>query len=285
MSFLLETSVDQVIDPKAILDTLVSWCLNTGMRVLIALVLLCVSFRIITVIARKIERKGNTDKFDKTVMRTIAYIVNIGAKVVVAVCLVGYVGIDTSGITALIASLGVGIGLAVNGALANLAGGVLIIVTRPFKIDDYIEAQGVSGTVEDIHMVCTKLRTPDNKVIYVPNGSLANGNIINYSEKPQRRVDFDFFISYENDFNAAKSIIMDICSSHELVLDDPAPFVRVAEHAESGIKITARVWTNNEDYWTVNFDILESVKQAFDENGIEIPYNQLDVRLKNANQA
>ena len=285
MSFLLETSVDQVIDPKAILDTLVSWCLNTGMRVLIALVLLCVSFRIITVIARKIERKGNTDKFDKTVMRTIAYIVNIGAKVVVAVCLVGYVGIDTSGITALIASLGVGIGLAVNGALANLAGGVLIIVTRPFKIDDYIEAQGVSGTVEDIHMVCTKLRTPDNKVIYVPNGSLANGNIINYSEKPQRRVDFDFFISYENDFNAAKSIIMDICSSHELVLDDPAPFVRVAEHAESGIKITARVWTNNEDYWTVNFDILESVKQAFDENGIEIPYNQLDVRLKNVNQA
>lgn len=285
MSFLLETSVDQVIDPKAILDTLVSWCLNTGMRVLIALVLLCVSFRIITVIARKIEKKGNTDKFDKTVMRTIAYIVNIGAKVVVAVCLVGYVGIDTSGITALIASLGVGIGLAVNGALANLAGGVLIIVTRPFKIDDYIEAQGVSGTVEDIHMVCTKLRTPDNKVIYVPNGSLANGNIINYSEKPQRRVDFDFFISYENDFNAAKSIIMDICSSHELVLDDPAPFVRVAEHAESGIKITARVWTKNEDYWTVNFDILESVKQAFDENGIEIPYNQLDVRLKNVNQA
>lgn len=285
MSFLLETSLDQVIDPKAILDTLVSWCLNTGMRVLIALVLLCVSFRIITVIARKIEKKGNTDKFDKTVMRTIAYIVNIGAKVVVAVCLVGYVGIDTSGITALIASLGVGIGLAVNGALANLAGGVLIIVTRPFRIDDYIEAQGVSGTVEDIHMVCTKLRTPDNKVIYVPNGSLANGNIINYSEKPQRRVDFDFFISYENDFNAAKSIIMDICSSHELVLDDPAPFVRVAEHAESGIKITARVWTKNEDYWTVNFDILESVKQAFDENGIEIPYNQLDVRLKNVNQA
>ncbi len=279
MSTLLEVSAGE--DRLAvILDTIISWALNTGMKVLIALVLLCVSFRIITVIARKIEKKGNNDKFDKTVMRTLAYIFNIGAKVVVAICLVGYVGIDTSGVTALIASLGVGIGLAVNGALSNLAGGVLIIVTRPFKIDDYIEAQDVSGTVEDIHMVCTKLRTPDNKVVYVPNGSLANGNIINYSEKPIRRVDFSFLISYENDFDAAKKLISDICSSHELALDDPEPFVRVAEHAESGIRITARVWTRSEDYWTVNFDILESVKKAFDENGIVIPYNQLDVRVK-----
>lgn len=279
MNTLLESSVN--INFSGIVDTVVSWCLNTGLKVLIAIIILLVSFRIINVISRKIEKRGDKDKFDKTVMKTLAYIFKIGAKVVIAICLVGYVGIDTSGITALVASFGVCIGLAVNGALSNLAGGVLILVTRPFKIDDFIEAQGISGTVEDIHMVCTKIRTADNKVIYVPNGSLANGNIINYSEKDTRRVDFSFSISYGADFERAKAIVMDIISSHELTLDDPAPFVRVGAHGAHSIDIKARVWVKNGDYWTVNFDVLEAVKTAFDKEGIEIPYNQLDVHVKN----
>lgn len=279
MSTLLEVSAGK--DKLAgIVDALISWCLNTGMKVLIALVLLAVSFRIITVIARKIEKKGNKDNYDKTVMRTLAHIFNVGAKIVIVVCLIGYVGIDTGGITAVIAALGVGIGLAVNGALSNIAGGVLILVTRPFKIDDFIEAQGVSGTVEDIHMVCTKIRTGDNKVVYVPNGALANDNIINYSEKELRRVDFTFSIAYENDFEKAKSLILDVCKSHELVLDDPEPFAKVSAHGESSINITTRVWTKSENYWAVNFDVYEAVKKTFDENGISIPYNQLDVRIK-----
>jgi small conductance mechanosensitive channel len=170
----------------------------------------------------------------------------------------------------------------VNGALSNLAGGVLIIFTRPFKIDDYIEVEGcdIAGTVEDIQIVCTKLRTPDNKTIYVPNGTLSNSNIINYSEKDTRRIGFTFSISYDNDFERAKEIIMDVCKSHELVLADPEPFVRLSEHGQSGIVITARVWVKSDDYWTVHFDILEAVKKRFDENGITIPYNQLDVHIK-----
>lgn len=280
MNFILETESTASDTLTKIVDTVVSWCLNTGIKVLIALVVLLISFRVVTVISRKIAKKGDKDKYDKTVMKTLAYIFNIGMKVVIAICLVGYVGIDTSGLTALVASFGVCIGLAVNGALSNVAGGVLIIVTRPFKIDDFIEAQGVSGTVEDIHMVCTKLRTPDNKVVYLPNGALSTGNIVNYSEKDTRRVDFTFSIAYDADFEKAKAIVLGLLTEHELTLDDPAPFVRVSEHGASSINITARAWVKSGDYWTVNFDIIEGVKKAFDENGIEIPFDQLDVHVK-----
>ena len=165
------------------------------------------------------------------------------------------------------------------GALSNFAGGILIIFTRPFKIDDYIAACGVDGTVEDINLIHTVLRTPDNKVITLPNGTLANETIINYSVKDTRRVDFVFAIAYEADFALAQRLLRSVFEEHELVLSDPAPFVRMTEHGDSAIKIAARAWVNSADYWTVYFDVTERVKAVFDENGIVIPYNQLDVHL------
>jgi len=266
---------------SSLLDTVLGWAANTGIKVIIAVILLVVSFKIINKIARKIEKRGDDGKLDKTLAKTFAYVFKLGLKIVVGICLVGYVGIDTSGLAALVASLGVCAGLALNGALSNLAGGVLIILTRPFKVDDYIEAQGYSGTVEDIHITCTRLRTPDNKVVYLPNGSLSAGSIVNYSEKDTRRVDFTFSIGYSDDFEKAKSIVMDIISSHELALKEPEPMVRVSEHGASSINLTARVWVKSADYWTVNSDVLEAVKSAFDKEGIEIPFNQLDVHVKN----
>ena len=289
LNTLLETTPTEPTVPtdpaENILDsvwsTIGSWCVNTGIKILVSIVILLVTFRVITVIARKIQKKGDSEKYDKTVMRTIAYVFNIGMKILVAICLVGYLGINTSGLTALVTSLGVCFGLAVNGALSNLAGGILLLVTRPFRVDDFIEAQGVAGTVEDIHMVNTKIRTPDNKVIYLPNGALSTGNIINYSEKPIRRVDFVFSIGYTADYEKARAIIMNILTSHELTLDDPAPYVRMASHSASSIDINARAWAKNSDYWTVYPDIMEKVKAEFDKNGIEIPFNQLDVHVKN----
>ncbi|MBQ7333481.1 MAG: mechanosensitive ion channel [Clostridia bacterium] len=266
---------------EAILNTVVNWATTTGVKVLIAIVLLFVSFKIINFISRKIEKAANKHNADKTIMRTVSYIFKLGAKIIITVCLIGYVGIDTSGITALIASFGVCVGLAVNGALSNLAGGVLIILTRPFRVDDYIEAQGYSGTVEDIHITNTKLRTPDNKIVYIPNGSLSSGPITNYSLQDTRRVDEVFSIAYSADYAKAKEIISDICENHPLVLKDPAPFIRMSEHAASSINVTMRVWTKNADYWTVKFDILEAVKAKFDAEGIEIPFNQMDVHIKN----
>ena len=283
MNFLLNTGFALNNETWAtIFETLISWCLNTGIRIIISLIILAVSFRVINVLTRKLEKSlQNSDKYDKTITKVLNYIIKVGAKILVVICLVGYLGIDTSGLTALVTSLGVCVGLAVNGALSNFAGGILIIFTRPFKLDDYIEIEGsVAGTVEDIRIVSTKIRTPDNKVIYVPNGTLSNSNIINYSEKDTRRVDFTFAISYDNDFEAAKAIVSEICTSHSLVLADPAPMVRMSGHGQSSIELTARVWVNNSDYWTVKFDILEAVKVAFDEKGITIPYNQLDVHVK-----
>lgn len=282
MSFLLETTPAEDAW-KIIGDTVLSWCLNTGIKIIIALVLLIVSFRLINVFSRRLETKLKSGgKHDKTIVKVLTYMGKIAAKAVVIICLVGYLGIDTSGLTALVTSLGVCAGLAVNGALSNLAGGVIIIFTRPFKLDDYIEVEGsgIAGTVEDIQIVCTKLRTPDNKTIYVPNGTLSNSNIINYSEKDTRRIDFTFSIDYSNDVEKAKAIVMAICSSHKLVLSDPEPFVRVSRYAESSVDVVARVWVNSGDYWTVHFDILEAVRAAFDENNITIPFNQLDVHIK-----
>ena len=279
MNALLNTDSTHWLD--AAISALSSWVLNTGIKIIVSLVILTISFRIISKIARKIIKKGEEKKYDKTITKTLSYVFSIGAKTIVLVSIVGYLGIDTSGITALIASLGVCIGLAVNGAVSNLAGGVIILITRPFKVDDFIEAQGVSGTVEDIHMICTKIRTTDNKVIYVPNGALANDNIINYSEKETRRLELKFAIAYNADYEKAKALVWDLVTSHELTLDTPAPFVRMTAHGESSITLTARAWTKSSDYWTVNFDLLEAVKKAFDENGIEIPYNQLDVHVKN----
>ena len=266
---------------QSIVNSIISWATSSGLKLLIALVVLFISFKIINKIGRKIEKLGDKEKVDKTLARVLGYIFKLGLKVVIAVCLIGYVGIDTSGLAALLVSFGACVGLAMNGALGNLAGGVLIILTRPFRVDDFIEAQGYSGTVEDIHITCTRLRTPDNKVVYLPNGTLSSGSIVNYSEKDIRRVDNTFSISYSNDFEKAKAIISKICVEHPLVLKDQAILVRVSAHSASSIDIVTRVWVKSSDYWTVHFDLLESVKSAFDKEGIEIPFNQLDVHVKN----
>ena len=264
-----------------VVSTVINWVSTAGLRLILALIILFISFKIINSVSKRIERSGDKGKLDKTLARTFAYVFKIGLKVIVLVCMVGFVGIDTSGLAALLVSVGACVDLAVRGALSNLAGGILIILTRPFKVDDFIEAQGYSGTVEDIHITNTKLRTPDNKVVYIPNGPLSSGNIVNYSVMDTRRVDFSFSIGYGDDFERAKKIITDICTAHELVLKDPAPMVRVSEHGASSINLVTRVWVKRADYWTVNFDILEAVKAAFDKEGIEIPFNQLDVHVKN----
>ena len=254
---------------------------SAGIRLLIAFAIGFVTFWIINRVSKKLAGKLENKGVDKTLSRTLIYVAKLIAKSVIIVCLIGYLGIDTSAIVALIASLGLCIGLAVNGALSNVAGGVLIIVTRPFNVDDFIEAQGVSGTVNEIRMTNTKLITPDNKVVYIPNSELANGNIVNYSATGTRRVEFVFGIDYSSDLDKAKEIIRNILESDERVLKEKDVFVRLSEHGDSSLKIKARAWTKSSDYWNVYFDTVEAVKADFDKNGIKIPFNQLDVHIKN----
>lgn len=277
------------MDWQQVWQTVQDWLTNTGIKILISIVIMIVSFTLINWLSKKIAKRADkkvaeNKKIDKTIYKTVSYVVKVGLKVLVVIALIGYVGIDTSAITALIASLGVGVGLAINGTLSNFAGGVLILITRPFKDDDYIQACGYEGTVEDIRICHTRLRTTDNKVVYLPNGKLSTSEVVNFSEKDLRRVDLKFSISYSDDFEKAKSVIADVCAQNELILKDPEPSIRVSAQSASSIDISAKVWCKNADYWTVNFDMLENVKKAFDDNGITIPFNQIDVHVVDTTQ-
>ncbi len=267
---------------SGLVDQLINWATTTGIKIVIALVILIISFKIVNVISRRVEKKlEKGGKFDKTLVRTLSYVGRLVIKIVIASGLVGYLGIDTTGLAALIASLGVGIGLAVNGALANFAGGVLLLVTRPFKVGDFISAQGVEGVVEDIKIVSTTVVTLDNKVVHLPNGALSSGNIVNFSEKDIRRVDLEFSVA-GNDPEQVKSLINEVCAADEKVLKDPAVFVRVTDYgAGNGVKVTMRAWTKTAQYWDTYFDLLNGVRKAFEQNNIVIPFNQLDVHIKN----
>ena len=270
---------------EEIINDLKAWLTSDALwsslfKIALSIAILIFSFKIINLIARSIEKRGEKKHADKTIVKTLAYLFRLGMKILTVVTLIGFLGVDTSGLTALIASMGVCIGLAVNGAVSNLAGGVLIILTRPFRVDDYIEAQGYSGTVTEIHVTYTKLITPDNKTVYVPNGALSSGNIVNYSEQEIRRIEFSIPIGYQEDYEKVKSILTEICEGHDLILKDPLPMIVLKEYAASSLNVQARVWVQSADYWTVYFDVMEQIKTTLDKQGIVIPYNQLDVHVK-----
>lgn len=273
------------MDWNKIKETVLGWLTTTGIKILVALLILIVAFTLINRISKQIEKRNRkqeeTKHVDKTVYRTLGYIAKIGLKILVVLSLVAYLGIDTGAITALIASLGVGVGLAVNGTLSNLAGGMLLLFTRPFKDGDYIAANGYEGYVEDIFICNTKIRTNDNKIVYLPNGKLSTSEIVNYTEKNTRRVDLTYSISYADDFEKAEQIVKDVAAANPKILQEPAPKARITAHSASSIDLFCPVWCKTEDYWDVLFDMNEQIKKAFDLNGISIPFNQMDVHVKN----
>ena len=257
------------------------WLSTEGLKLIFGLIILFILFKIINGISKRFKKNMEKKNRDKTITVLGYKAIRYGLKGLAVLALLGFVGIDTAGIGTVIGSLGVGIGLAVNGTLSNFAGGIVILVMRPFGIGDYIEAQGEGGTVEEIGIFYTQIVTPDNKVVFIPNGSLSNGTMVNYSKKELRRVDFTFSISYDEDFEKAKKIIRDVIENTPNALLEPVPFIRVSAHGESTINISAKVWTKNEHYWEVYFDMMEAIKKEFDSANIEIPYNQLDVHIKN----
>lgn len=263
-----------------VFNSVISTGISVGIKLIIAVVVMLITFRIITVVSRKIVGKASK-KLDKTLTKTLVYVAAVMLRCVVVICLVGYLGIDTTGLSALVASLGVCVGLAVNGALGNIAGGILILITRPFKVDDHVEIAGISGIVEDILLTLTKIRTWDNKTVYIPNSTVSSSSIVNHSEKKLRRVDIKFPISYSMDYKKAEKTVLDVLSSHPLILGDPPPTVRISKFGDSSVEIVSKAWCNTSDYWKVYYDLLENVKTAFDEAGIEIPFNQIDVHIKN----
>ena len=262
-------------------DEILKWITTNGIKMLLALIVLFILFKVVNVIARRIKKNMIKRKCDPTFTIIITNLFRKGIKILLFVSYLAFVGIDTASIGAVIASCGVGIGLALQGSLSNLAGGIIIVIVRPFKLGDYIEAQGEGGTVEDIRIFFTYIVTPDNRTVMIPNGVLANGVIRNNSMKDRRRVDFKFQVSYDSDLKLVKDTLLKLVSKDERVFKDPAPFAQISEYGNSSITFTVRVWAKASDYWNLYFAIMEQVKVEFDKKGIEIPYNKLDVTITN----
>ncbi|GBE30766.1 MAG TPA: mechanosensitive ion channel [Bacteroidetes bacterium] len=251
-------------------------------KVALALLTLIVGFWIIGAILKGMRKGLDARQMDPSLGRFLASVIGVLLKLTLLVMVASMVGIQTTSLVALVGAAGLAVGLALQGTLANFAGGVLILMFKPFKVGDWIDAQGYSGTVNEIQIFQTVLKTPDNKTIIIPNGSLSNGNITNYSSEPLRRVDFNFGIGYGDDISKAKEVLLKIANADKRVLQDPsAPFAGVKEHGDSAVVITLRVWVDAGDYWGLYYDFMETVKVTFDAEGISIPYPQQDVHMHN----
>lgn len=263
------------------LNKIINWATTEGIKLIIGLLLLWIGWKlakkVVNIMSKTLEKRN----VDATVSSFLDTFVEVVLKGIVIYIFLDYVGIKTTGIAALVASAGVAIGLALQGSLSNFAGGVIILLIRPFNVGDYIEGSGHSGTIERIGMFYTHMTTVDNKLILVPNGNLANGSIVNYSAKELRRVDLTFGVGYEQDVLKVKRVLSNIVDAHELILKDPEPFIALSAHGDSAVNFVVRAWVNNSDYWKVHFDLLESVKVKFDEEEISIPYPQMDLHIKN----
>jgi small conductance mechanosensitive channel len=241
-------------------------------KVLMALAVLIIGLLIIKVFVNTTKKVLSKREVDITLQKFLLNLLNWVLKILLFITVVAKLGIETTSFAAILASAGLAIGLALQGSLANFAGGILIIIFKPIKIGDFIEAQGVSGTVKEIEIFTTKLNTTDNKEIIIPNGALSNGNIVNYSTEATRRVDFTFGVGYDSDIKKTKEVIIGVINSHPLILKEPAAAINLSELADSSINFFTRGWVKKEDYWTVKFDVLEQTKEALDAAGIEIPY-------------
>lgn len=236
---------------------------------------------IINKFIQRLEKRFLKVKVDETLTPFILSLSKIILKILLILSIIKIIGVDTSSFVALLASAGFAIGLAFQGSLSNFSGGVLLLTIRPFKVGDYIESGSYAGFVRAIKVLYTEILTPDNKVIFIPNGGLANTSIVNYTAMERRRVDFKISVSYGEKVDKVKKILKDIVDNHEKVLKDPEPVIRVIEHGKDSIVFALRVWALTEEYWDVYFDVMEIVKEMFDKEKIEIPFSQMDVTIKN----
>lgn len=248
-------------------------------RVLIGILVIIIGCKIVKGLSKKLINSRAMGKFSMTVRTFLGHVVAISLYILVCLFGAGIIGFDVSIFGTLIASAGLTIGLAMQGSLSNIAGGVMVVGLKPFEVGDYIESNGVSGTVTDIAIFYTTLTTPDNKKIVVPNGSLSNSVIVNYSANDTRRLDLTFGISYNTDIDLAKKVLLSCAKLDERIFTDPAPVVYITEHADSAVIVQLRVWVRTENYWDVNFAMIEQVKRSFDQLGVEIPFPQMDVHL------
>lgn len=273
----METATETVDKAQVWIQKLYDLLINWGPKVLLAIVLLIVGIMIINRLVRVMKRVMKKRDVDPTLIPFLSGLVNILLKTMLIISVIDIVGVKTTSFVAILGAAGLAVGLALQGSLGNFAGGVLIIIFKPYKVGDYIEAQGEAGTVKGIQIFNTILNTPDNVIKIIPNGAMSSGNITNYSAQDTRRLDLVYGISYDDDIEKARAVLKEMAEADSRVLSDPEPFIAVKELADSSVNLLVRVWCKKEDYWDINFDWQKDVKLRFDKEGLTFPFPQREV--------
>lgn len=261
-----------------VLSKLIDSGIDLGWRILGAIVIFLVGKLIVNWANKLFAKLLAKQKVEPGVQTFLKSLVNILLLIMLGLAVIGKLGIELTGFAALLASAGVAVGMALSGQLQNFAGGIIILVFRPYKVGDYIESDnGASGTVQEIQIFHTVLVTPDNKVVYAPNGSMSNAICTNYSHKDERRLDFVVNIEYGEDYNKVEGVIREILAADDRILKTPAPFIELGKLSDSSVDITVRVWVKASDYWAVHFQTNQNIYKTFNERGISFPYSQIVV--------
>ncbi len=262
---------------EEVIQQLIRLSVDAGKSILLAIVIFIVGRFLISIINRLFEQMLQRRKLDATIQTFLRSFINILLTILLIVSVVSALGVNTTSFAALLASAGVAVGMALSGNLQNLAGGLIILLFKPYKVGDYIDGPGVSGTVKEIQIFHTVLATPDNKVIYAPNGAMSSNSVTNYSLNDQRRVDWTIGVDYGSDIQKVRTAILGLIQQDKRILADSAPFIALGELADSSVEITVRVWVKSADYWDVFFDMNENVYNEFNRQGITFPFPQITV--------
>ena len=263
-----------------LLKKLISLGIDAGKSILLAIAIYIIGRFIINLINKLVRQMLERKNVDATIQSFLKSFTSILLNILLVITVVSALGVNTTSFAALLASFGVAVGMALSGNLQNLAGGLIILLFKPFKVDDFIEAQGIMGKVKEIQIIHTILLTVDNKEIYVPNGSLSSGSIINYNKMETRRVDFSVSVEYGTEVGKVMDALKAIADSDERILKDPAPFYALSALADSSVNFTFRVWVNGTDYWGVYFDVNKRIYEDFNRLGISFPFPQLQIHQK-----
>ena len=274
---MIVTAIDLSHGLEGILNSLMTQGAALGWTLIKAFLVFIVGRLLINLVNKLIKRVLLKRDIDPSVKTFVGSLVNVVLTILLIISVVGALGVQTTSFAALLASAGVAVGMALSGNLANFAGGLIILLFKPFKVGDYIEAQGTGGTVKEIQIFHTILATPDNKMVYIPNGSLSSGAVTNFSRQATRRVDWTFGVDYGEDYDKVKAVIETIIARDSRILTDPAPFIALHALDASSVNVVARVWVNTADYWGVYFDINKTIYETFNEKGINFPFPQLTV--------
>lgn len=261
------------------LEKLVDGCIDISAKLLLAVVILAIGSKIIKIVENNLRKENKLKHLEASVKGFLISFISITSKIVLFIAILHILGVPTASIITVFGSCAVAIGLALQGGLSNIAGSLMILIFKPFKVGDYIEVSGKEGTVKSITMFYTTITTFDNKLIQLPNGSLSNSNITNYTANKKRRVDIDISVSYSSDIDKVKKVINELISKNELVLQEENNYVKLSKHDDSALVFAVRVWTKTENYWDLYFDLMESIKKTLDKNKIEIPFPQMDVHI------